>query len=132
MKRILVVDDDEPFRQSLRSLLECEGYAVVEAADGKQALHAVALRVPDLVLTDLVMPEAEGMELIQHLRAEEPEIPIIALTGDPRARAGGYLRMAELLGAQRSFDKPVDTAQLLIAIRELTQARALGLRSKDK
>jgi len=73
----------------------------------------------DLVITDIIMPEKEGLEIITEFRREYPSVKLIAISGGGRIGPANYLKMAKLLGAERTFAKPVDTSQLLSAIEEL-------------
>ena len=104
MAQILVIEDDELHRSLLVSVLAGAGHAVTEAADGKRGLEAAKLNIPDLVVTDLVMPEKEGIETIMELRRQFPEIGIIAMSG--AGHASTYLELASKLGAQATLAKP--------------------------
>ena len=120
MARILVVDDELQMRQMLRQALECRGHTIDEAADGREALRHFDRQRPDLVITDLVMPEKEGIETIQALRRKCPEIPIIAISGGGRVGPENYLAMAGQMGANRTFAKPFHVDEILTAVRDLT------------
>jgi PAS domain S-box-containing protein len=120
LARILVADDEAGVRSFLRAALEQGGYEVTEAADGKQVLKQVRAERVDLVITDIIMPEQEGIETIRALRKEAPGIRIIAISG---AFDGLYLEVAEMLGADAVLAKPV-TAQLLLArVAEVLKSR---------
>jgi len=118
--RILVVDDEAGVRSFLRKALEDGGYEVIEAADGKQALQQAAVGHVDLVVTDLVMPEQEGIETIQALREDGPGIRIIAMSG---AFGGQFLKAAQVLGADAVLAKPVSTELLLAKVAEVLKTR---------
>jgi DNA-binding response OmpR family regulator len=118
--RILVADDDAGVRAFLRAVLEGGGYEVTEAADGKQALQGVRARRVDLVITDLVMPEQEGIETIRTLRKEVPGIGIIAISG---AFNGQFLKTARMMGANVALGKPVDARLLLASVTEVLKSR---------
>ena len=120
MARVLVVDDESTMREMLREALERRGHTADEAADGREALQRLAEHKPDLVITDLVMPEMEGIELIQAFRRKCPEIPIIAISGGGRVGPENYLSMAGQIGANRIFAKPFRLEEILTAVRELT------------
>jgi CheY-like chemotaxis protein len=110
---ILVVEDDEPIRLALRELLECEGYDVVLAADGQEALEAVADEIPALVLTDVQMPLLDGAELCERLRNHRTtqDVPIVVLTA---ARSvDGIERLADAV-----MRKPFDIDALLAVIAQ--------------
>ena len=116
MARILVVDDEEQVRLLLRQVLERSGYQVIVASNGKAALELVREDIVDLVITDLVMPEKEGIEIITELKKEFPEVKIIAMSGGGRVGPEQYLHMSKLLGAMRTFTKPIDRKELLTAV----------------
>jgi CheY-like chemotaxis protein len=112
--RILVVDDEDEVRLSLRRMLESAGYEVLEASDGQEAMKVCRSRPLDLVITDIFMPGQEGMETIQALRREFPSVKIIAITGKA---SEVYLKTARLLGAQATLQKPLRLDPLLEAVR---------------
>ena len=115
-RRIVVADDEIAVRHFLGMALERDGYKVFEAADGKQALKLAIANSVDLVITDLVMPEQEGLETIQGLRREVPGVGIIAISG---AYQGRFLAAARMLGADAVMGKPVDPESLLAKVREV-------------
>jgi CheY-like chemotaxis protein len=114
--RILVVDDEAGVRDFLRMVLEGGGYEVIEAANGKEAIQQIRTGRVDLLVTDLVMPEQEGIETIVALRKELPAMRIIAISG---AFGGKFLRVARLLGVGVALTKPVDADLLLAKVAEL-------------
>ncbi|MCP4350757.1 MAG: response regulator [Desulfobacterales bacterium] len=118
MARILIVDDENEIRDMLRQMFEREGFEVVEAPDGKEALKIFRQEQTDLVITDIIMPEQEGLETIIKLRKEFPEVKIIAMSGGGIIEPEPYLNMAEKVGALRTFTKPVNRKELLEKVRE--------------
>ncbi len=119
-KRILIVDDDEGVRHILRRALETAGYEVREASDGAAGLNRFREHRPDLVMTDIIMPEREGVETIMVLRKESPETAIIAMSGGGGGGGGAdYLEMAIKLGAVRVFSKPFSLAAVVGAVHEI-------------
>jgi DNA-binding NtrC family response regulator len=114
---VLVVDDDEQIREFLRCVLEGQGYIVAEAIHGKHALSLIKKDHMDIVITDLVMPEFEGMETIPQLKRVAPRLKIIAMSG--KGRGSGYLEGARLLGADATIEKPLEIDQLLSLVRSL-------------
>ena len=118
--RIVVADDEAGVRGFLRKVLEGGGYEVIEAEDGRQALRQARSARIDLVITDLVMPEQEGLETIQALRRDMPGIGIIAISG---ALGGRYLKTARLLGADAVLNKPVSAAALLASVAGVLKTR---------
>lgn len=122
MFRILVVDDDEGVRHYLRELLERSGYEVVEAVNGAKALSLYKANPTDLVITNILMPEKEGLETIRELRRGFPGVKIIAISGGGQIGPSDYLAVAQRLGAARTFSKPFDQKKLLGAVEELLNA----------
>lgn len=116
MASLLIVDDDRQVLDLLANYLTRFGYRVRLAQNGHEALDRMRLEQADLCLTDLVMPEREGVETIQEIRREFPATKIIAMSG---AAGGSYLRVAELLGAHAILAKPFDLQRLLDTIRSL-------------
>lgn len=100
---ILVVDDDDAIRELLADVLSSRGYTVVEAINGKYALQQVRHNPVDLVITDLVMPEQEGLETILQFQQEFPGLKVIAISG---YQAGEFLRHASVFGACATIKKP--------------------------
>lgn len=119
MPDILIVDDDFELRAMLRDALETAGHHVREAADGEAGLAAFQEQRPDIVLSDLIMPEKEGLETIMDMHRIAPEIPIVAMSGTRILDTGKYLRMAERFGAAATFTKPFKVGELLVKIDEL-------------
>ena len=111
---ILVVDDEGSVRGFFEQVLTGAGYEVVVARNGAEALKKVHERRFDLLLTDLVMPEKEGLEIIGILRKERPDLKIVAVSG---AFGGTFLKAAQLLGAHATLLKPVSPDQLLGAVQ---------------
>lgn len=119
MSKILVVDDDEQVRIMLKLTLEREGYGVDEAQDGVDALRKYDPAEHDLIITDIVMPEKEGIETIMELRAGNPDVKIIAISGGGRINPEDYLKWAKRFGVEQTFTKPVDRQELLAAVAGL-------------
>lgn len=120
MAKIIIIDDDNQFRNMLRQMLEGAGHEVIEACDGKEGMSLFEGNQIDLVITDIFMPEKEGIELIMEFRRNFPENKIIAVSG-----GGGNispkegLQMAKSLGVQYTFSKPFEREDLLDAVNEL-------------
>ena len=117
--RILLIDDDSQFRGMLRQVLGREGYEVVEARDGREGIARYRSTPTDLIITDILMPEQEGLQTIRELRHEFPGVKIIAVPGGGSVGTLKSLRIAKLLGAQRTLWKPFDLAELRQAIRDV-------------
>jgi len=110
---ILVADDESGVRSFLRKLLEGEGYQVLEARDGREAVRQIETSEVDLMITDLAMPEQEGIETIQRLHQMRPRLKIIAMSGQ---FAGQMLHVAEHLGARASLAKPIQPDELVAVV----------------
>ena len=118
-KSILVIDDEQLIRLQIRNALELEGFTVHEAANGNEGLARIAESVPDVVITDILMPDKEGIETILELRRTHPKIRIIAISGGGRTGNKDFLRTAKHLGADRTLAKPFGLAELLRLVREM-------------
>lgn len=121
MPNILVIDDEPQVLNMLQKMLELEGYTVLTAVDGKQGLRICETSAVDLVVTDVVMPEVEGLEVIMTLKRSSPNVKIIAISGGARIQPHDYLDMAGMLGAHRTFTKPFKRQEMLDAIKELLE-----------
>ncbi|MCP3876655.1 MAG: response regulator [Desulfobacteraceae bacterium] len=119
MKKILIIDDETPIRTMLIKLLERNKFQVIEAIDGNQGIKLFKKHHPDLTITDLIMPEKEGLETISELKKINPDVKIIAMSGGGVGDPKTYLNIASKLGAVRAFAKPVDNNILLSAIKEI-------------
>jgi len=119
MARVVLIDDDKALRRSLRIALERSGHEIVEAANGREGLAAFAIQPADIVVTDIVMPELEGVELIQAIRKMSPRVPIIAISGGGRGKSADYLRLATFFGATQALEKPFTIDALRAAIAAL-------------
>jgi len=116
--KVLVIDDDPVARHTIRAILEDEGYSVTCAEDGRLGLAAFRRDRPDVVVTDLIMPEKEGIETIMELRAIWPDGLIVAVSGGGRTGKKDFLRIAGGLGASAVLAKPFELADLLACIRD--------------
>jgi len=119
MARIILIDDNEPLRRALQRVLERGGHQVQAAEDGKQGLRLFEEHGADLVITDLVMPNAEGIETIRELVRLSPGLKILAISGGVPGTSLDMLAIAEKLGATSTMRKPVATEALLTRIAEL-------------
>ena len=121
MKRILVIDDDGDIREILGEMLTDAGYEVVEASSGKEGVGLYRDVQFDLVITDLVMPEKDGLEVVMELRKDFPDVKIITLSGN--AYGHSSLATSKALGAALTLRKPFTEAQLLEAVREVLELK---------
>jgi CheY-like chemotaxis protein len=115
-RTILVVDDDAAVRRLLHKMLDDAGYYVVEAEHGDAAIEVLRRTTVDVMLTDLVMPEKEGLETIGEVRKSYPKVKIISMSG---AFGGHYLKVAAMLGADAVIAKPIAADDLLKTLRDL-------------
>ena len=119
MKRILVIDDDDQFREMLRFMLEREGYEVNEGFDGEIGLNLQKEKPFDLAITDIIMPNKEGIGTIVDLRANYPDLKIIAISGGGRIVPNDYLKIAERLGAHGTLSKPFKRKELVLIVKDV-------------
>lgn len=115
----MVVDDDDMIRLTVRNILSAVGHVVIEAANGLEALKILAMKRPALIITDILMPEKEGIETILEIRRIFADIKIIAVSGGGRAHQMEFLDFAKQAGADRILPKPFSGQQLIAAINDL-------------
>jgi CheY-like chemotaxis protein len=118
-KRILVVDDNDDLRATIGALLKADGFDVALAADGQAALAQQQASPADLVLTDLFMPDKDGIETIIELRKLSPDVKIVAMSGWTSTQGSDYLQVAREIGAAHTLQKPFDPAELSRVLRRL-------------
>ena len=118
---ILLVDDDSRVRVILRRRLESAGYQMVDAPDGEVALRLYRIAPTDVVITDIVMPEMGGRQLITELLQHYPGVRVVAISGALEHDVRALLGEAERLGALRTLPKPFNTPQLLEAVRAVLE-----------
>ncbi len=118
-RSILLVDDEPSVLKSLELVLERAGFDVLAVNDGRLAVESMQSGRFDLVLTDLVMPDREGVETIIELRRTHPHLPIIAMSGGGMGSADLYLSVAAQVGANATLLKPFSEAQLLSVIEQV-------------
>src|SRR6185369_16943618 len=114
---ILIIDDDAYARTTLQIILADEGYEVVCAEDGARGIAAFRRKRPDLVITDIIMPDKEGLETIGEIRQVDAKIPIIAVSGGGRLKATDLLTQAGHLGADAVLSKPFDPDELIAKVQ---------------
>ena|ERR1700687_1959121 len=117
--KILVIDDDKMVRLTLSKILNHSGHKVVTAADGKHGMILLRAEHPDVVITDLIMPEQEGFQTIVMIRRDYPDIKIIAISGGLRQGNHDALATAAALGADEVIAKPFEPADLLGRLNKL-------------
>ena len=119
-RAILVIDDNAQLRALLGGALAKMGYAVTSASDGGEAFEAIARQKFDVVITDLLMPEKDGIEVIGELRKKQPEARIIAMSGGGRGSRDHYLSTAKGLGAHALLGKPFSVSELNAALESVS------------
>ncbi|MCP4414645.1 MAG: response regulator [Gammaproteobacteria bacterium] len=110
---ILLIEDDKQFRNFVKEVLQSEGYAVLQAEDGRQGVEMIKEHDPDLIVTDLLMPHKDGVRLITETRSSHPHIPIIAMSGGTSFFSPAFLEAANTLGASHTLEKPFSDDALL-------------------
>jgi len=115
-KTVLVVDDDSGFRELIVSILSRAGYQVDGVADGSEAMAFAGRNQIDLLITDIVMPNREGIETTQYFSKLVPKVPVVAVSGN-----GRYLRSAKALGAVATMEKTAVVADLLRIVRSVIE-----------
>ncbi len=119
MARILLIDDDDAFRNALRLTLIHHGHTVTEARDGKEGIKLFPSISADLVITDIVMPEKEGLEVLMELKKSSPSVKVIAISGGGHLSAEDCLRIAQRMGAVKVLKKPFLSADIMSAINDI-------------
>ena len=119
MCRILVVDDDEEYTQSIKELIEADGYEVVICNNGRDALTMQALNPFDIIVTDIIMPEVDGLEVIIQVSKSHPSTKLIAISGGGLLHATDLLFMAKHLGASSVLSKPFNYKLLKTQLKNL-------------
>ena len=119
MAHILIIDDDDQIREMLKIMFEKKGYQVSLAENGAVAINAFMKNPADIILTDIFMPEKEGIEIIMELKELHPDLKIIAMSGGGKVAPEAYLKIAKRLGAEITFTKPVDISKLMNAVEVL-------------
>jgi DNA-binding NtrC family response regulator len=114
MARVLVIDDDSGMRELLQDILTASGHSVTTATDGNDALRLFSFPFVDAVITDILMPEKEGLETISELLSRHPALKIIAMSGAPPSWK--VLEMAENLGALKTVTKPFSRQEIIDAV----------------
>jgi len=124
MKTILVIDDEEFVAKMLAKLLTRAGYKVFVALNGTDGISIFEREPIDLVITDIIMPDKEGFEIIFKLKSVEPDCKIIAISGGGRINPATYLSTAKEIGAIKTFTKPFDLKELVSHVNELLDQNA--------
>ncbi len=121
MATVLVIEDDQEVRDYLVAVLSRAGHEVTAAANGRDGVATFRDHPTQVVITDIIMPEKDGIETILDLRREHPQLKVIAISGGGRSTPENYLHSARLLGADRAIRKPFKNEEILAAVRELSE-----------
>lgn len=119
MALILVVEDDEAIREIITEVLYAEGHDILQSCNGAQALKLLRGNPVDLVITDIIMAEKDGIEMLYELRKYYPEVKSIAFSGGGKIGGTTYLALARSLGARCVLSKPFPISSLLIAVNNI-------------
>ena len=119
MAKVLVIDDEKGVREMARRTLESEHHTIVEAADGIDGIKVFQEEQPDVVVTDIIMPNADGLEVILRILQINPQAKIIAISGGGRISGKTYLKYARKFGVMAVLSKPFSPEQLLSLIRDM-------------
>lgn len=122
MPRILVIDDEQLLRSTVVTILMRAGFSVEEASDGQAGIAMFRKNTPDVVLTDIFMPNRDGLEIIKELKHSSPGTKIIAMTGGGSQRMMEMASAAKVLGADHVLDKPFENETLLAAINAVLES----------
>jgi CheY-like chemotaxis protein len=126
MAGVLIVEDDKELREMISLSLTRRKYTVLEAINGKEAITHFKPSITDLVVTDLIMPEEDGLKVIMKLKEIKPALRVIAISGGGKAGPGSYLNLAKALGADAIYSKPFSINDLISKIEELLTAEPSG------
>jgi len=119
MTTILIADDDDNVRYALSKLLRKAGYHVLEAQNGKDASKLLRKAMPDVLVTDIVMPEQDGMGLLNTARELNPAMPVLVMSGGGNIVGLDYLSLAQTMGANATLCKPFDNNEVLSVVANL-------------
>jgi DNA-binding response OmpR family regulator len=125
MAGIMIVEDDNDLREMLRLSLLQRKYIIIEASTGKEAIAKFKPSIVDLVVTDIIMPDEDGLKVIMKLKEIKPNIRIIAISGGGKAGPGNYLNLARALGADEIFPKPFSVQSLLAKIDAILEPQQI-------
>ena len=120
-EKILLVDDDTEILKIYKQIFELNGFQILTVTNAEEALKIVDSYKVAVVITDIIMPEKDGIETILDLRRTNPGLKVIAISGGGRSTPDNYLQSAKLLGADRAIRKPFTNEEILTAVDELTR-----------
>ena len=120
MKKIVIIEDDLIIRESLKEILELNSYEVLATESGMDLMRKISDFRPDILITDIIMPDKDGIEIIIEAKKSLPDIILIAISGGGRIDSESYLNTTKYLGADATLKKPFTHDQLITLIRNLT------------
>ena len=126
MAKILIIDDDATIQLVFSQFLTSLGHEIMQAENGIEGMDMLQKTRPDLVITDIMMPEMDGLEILMQLRKTHDAVPVIAISGGMRALPVNFLQQAKLFGARYVFEKPVPLDVLRNAVTELLESEPAG------
>ena len=119
MQKILIIDDESHILLMLKKMLERAGYEIEIAASGTEGIELFKKSRADLVITDIIMPEKEGLETIREMRRIKSDLKIIAMSGGGKVSADNYLEIAKIFGASKAIAKPFTQKEMILAVKSL-------------
>jgi len=119
MKKILIIDDEPHILLMLKKMLERSGYEIELATNGVEGIELFKKIKPDLVITDIIMPEKEGLETIREMKRIKSDLRIIAMSGGGKVSADNYLKIAKIFGASKLIAKPFAVKEMVSAVEVL-------------
>ncbi|MEH0019461.1 MAG: response regulator [Desulfobacter sp.] len=122
MARILLIEDDDKFRKMLVMLLETSGHEVAEAEDGTKGLETFSGSNFDLIITDIFMPDQDGLEVVRAVTDQQADVKILVISGGGRQGAFQYLEYAKIFGADKTLVKPFENQEFLSVVDKLLTA----------
>lgn len=125
MQQILLIDDDPTIQMVFSRFLSNSGFEVIQAENGLKGIELLKAHDPDLVITDILMPEMDGLEMLMELRNSHPGMPVITMSGGLRNEPGSVHERAQIYGATRVLEKPVSLNILLSTVHELLKQQIL-------
>ena len=123
MQKILIIDDDHHILLMIKKMLERAGLEVDLASNGDEGLKLFKKLSFDLVITDIIMPEKEGLEIIREMKRMRSDLKIIAMSGGGKVSSNNYLNTAKIFGATKILTKPFTHKQLILAVQELLETQ---------
>jgi DNA-binding response OmpR family regulator len=119
MRKILIIDDEPHILLMLKKMLERAGFEIDLASNGVEGIELFKKSRADLVITDIIMPEKEGLETIREMRRIKSDLKIIAMSGGGKVSADNYLEIAKIFGAAKVIAKPFTKLEMVTAVQEL-------------